>query len=190
MSVKKTTTKKFKNPQWNGAVLCGVFWHVHHEIPMEWCWDVKERQEYIKDDKPLWEQSKRLALMRPVRNIPHELEQLLRKTKAEGETVWYYMITHARIIKALHDRECGCDFYRNGNNLFSEREYQDWKAKPVRRKAFKGDHNLKAVLGFGDNVKALINGIELGGDVTIPSGATVVIETARRKASPRRKVKG
>ena len=44
--------------------------------------------------------------------------------------------------------------------------------------AIKGDHNLKAVLGYGDNVKALINGIELGSDVTIPSGATVVIETA------------
>lgn len=137
MSVKKTTTKKFKNPQWNGAVARGVFWHVHHEIPMEWCFDVKERQEYIKDYKPLWEQSKRLALMQPVKNIPQELEKLLRKTQgyeAEG-TVHKYMITHARIIKALHDRECGCDFYTNGNNLLSGREYQDWKAKPVRRKA-------------------------------------------------------
>lgn len=42
----------------------------------------------------------------------------------------------------------------------------------------KSDSNLKAVMGYGDNVKALINGIEMNNDVQVPNGATVVLETA------------
>lgn len=39
------------------------------------------------------------------------------------------------------------------------------------------DPNLKAVLGFGDNVRVLIAGIEQPLDVELHDGATVVIET-------------
>jgi hypothetical protein len=38
--------------------------------------------------------------------------------------------------------------------------------------------SIKAALGFGDNTKALINGIEQNRDTVIPDGATVRIETA------------
>ena len=38
--------------------------------------------------------------------------------------------------------------------------------------------SIKAALGFGDNTKALINGIEQAKDTVIPSGATVRLETA------------
>ncbi|MGZ4961680.1 MAG: hypothetical protein ACXWC8_03905 [Limisphaerales bacterium] len=38
--------------------------------------------------------------------------------------------------------------------------------------------SLKAVLGFGDNTKALINGIEQSSDTVIPPNATVRLETA------------
>ena len=37
---------------------------------------------------------------------------------------------------------------------------------------------FKAGLGFGDNTKALVAGIEQGRDTVIPAGATVRIETA------------
>lgn len=39
------------------------------------------------------------------------------------------------------------------------------------------DPNLKAVLGFGDNVRALIAGVEQPSDVALKDGSVVVIET-------------
>jgi hypothetical protein len=38
--------------------------------------------------------------------------------------------------------------------------------------------SIKAALGFGDNTKALINGIEQNRQTVIPEGATVRLETA------------
>ena len=40
-----------------------------------------------------------------------------------------------------------------------------------------GDANIRAVFGCGDNVRALINGVEMSSDVRVPAGATVVFET-------------
>lgn len=37
---------------------------------------------------------------------------------------------------------------------------------------------IKAALGFGDNTKALINGVEQNRQTVIPDGATVRLETA------------
>ena len=37
---------------------------------------------------------------------------------------------------------------------------------------------IKAALGYGDNTKALVNGIEQGRSTVIPDGATVRLETA------------
>jgi len=44
--------------------------------------------------------------------------------------------------------------------------------------ALKGDSNIRAVLGYGDNTKALINGVEMSNDVQVPAGAVVTFETA------------
>lgn len=49
---------------------------------------------------------------------------------------------------------------------------------PVTIGSLRRDGNLKATLGYGDNVRLLINGVELTDDVIVPNGATVVIETA------------
>jgi len=38
--------------------------------------------------------------------------------------------------------------------------------------------SFKAALGFGDNTKALVDGIEQNRETSIPEGATVRIETA------------
>ena len=38
--------------------------------------------------------------------------------------------------------------------------------------------SFKAALGFGDNTKALVGGIEQNRDTVIPAGATVRLETA------------
>ena len=46
------------------------------------------------------------------------------------------------------------------------------------------DWETKSALGFGDNVRALINGVEQPNSSVIPDGATVVIETrANSKAA-------
>ena len=41
-----------------------------------------------------------------------------------------------------------------------------------------GSDNLKAALGFGDYIKALVGGIEQARDTVIPPGSTVRLETA------------
>ena len=41
-----------------------------------------------------------------------------------------------------------------------------------------GSDTFKAALGFGDNTKALVDGIEQNRDTVIPANATVRIETA------------
>lgn len=45
------------------------------------------------------------------------------------------------------------------------------------------DANIKASLGFGDNVRGLVSGVEMNPDSYIPSGALVTLETkANQKA--------
>jgi len=39
------------------------------------------------------------------------------------------------------------------------------------------DRELKAVLGWGDNVRALVNGVEQPVTALAPDGATIVVET-------------
>lgn len=46
------------------------------------------------------------------------------------------------------------------------------------------DPNLRAVLGYGDNVRALVNGVEQSHDTLVPDGCTLVLETrANQKAN-------
>ena len=40
------------------------------------------------------------------------------------------------------------------------------------------DDSFKAALGFGDNTKALVDGIEQSRNTVIPDGATLRLETA------------
>lgn len=40
------------------------------------------------------------------------------------------------------------------------------------------DPNIKSVLGYGDNIKVLINGVEMPMDAVVPTYGTLVIETA------------
>lgn len=47
------------------------------------------------------------------------------------------------------------------------------------------DRNIKAALGCGDNVRALVNGAPMPLDAMIPAGANVTLETAaNQKAVP------
>jgi hypothetical protein len=45
------------------------------------------------------------------------------------------------------------------------------------------DPNLKLVCGYGDNVRALVSGVEQPGTAIAPDGGTIVVETrANNKA--------
>ena len=45
----------------------GMFWHVHHNKLVEYCYDYKKRVAYIKNNKPPNEVSLRLKLFKPVK---------------------------------------------------------------------------------------------------------------------------
>jgi hypothetical protein len=44
----------------------GLYWHVHHDVLFEYCYDAEERLEYIRANKPESEIETRLRLMRPI----------------------------------------------------------------------------------------------------------------------------
>jgi hypothetical protein len=39
------------------------------------------------------------------------------------------------------------------------------------------DGNIRAILGYGDNVRALIMGVEQSMDTVAPAGSTITVET-------------
>lgn len=52
----------------------GFFWHVHHEVLFEWCFSYAERVDYIKINKPRFEQATRHRLFQPVKGkLPEEV---------------------------------------------------------------------------------------------------------------------
>ena len=58
----------------------GFYWHVHHDKLLEYCYDYKERAEYIKKNKPKHEVETRLRLFKPVRGkLPKDLIEAERK---------------------------------------------------------------------------------------------------------------
>lgn len=44
----------------------GFYWHVHHDVLLEWCHDEQERVDYIKNHKLANEIETRLKWMKPV----------------------------------------------------------------------------------------------------------------------------
>src|SRR3990172_550069 len=50
------------------------FWHIHHEVLLEWSDDIQERIDYIKAHKPPPEAEPRLRLLKPVQGaLPPKL---------------------------------------------------------------------------------------------------------------------
>jgi hypothetical protein len=50
--------------------------------------------------------------------------------------------------------------------------------QPTNIGSVRQNPNLRALLGYGDNINLLINGVAMSDDTLIPDGATVVVETA------------
>ena len=70
----------------------GLFWHVHHEALLEWCYNYDERVAYIRKEKSKEEQGTRLRLFKPVKGtLPQEVVkagQELNKARQEYYKAW------------------------------------------------------------------------------------------------------
>jgi hypothetical protein len=77
----------------------GFFWHVHHDVLVEWSDNINERIEYIKNVKPKNEVKTRLKLLQPVKGeLPEEVigawnafekaKNTFNKAKDAYEKVW------------------------------------------------------------------------------------------------------
>jgi len=70
----------------------GFCWHVHHNVLLEWCWDIDYRAGVIKDRKPPHEVATRLHLFRPVTGrLPDAVLQAgtaYEKTRRAFAEVW------------------------------------------------------------------------------------------------------
>ena len=52
----------------------GFYWHLHHEVLLEWCHDYDERARYTRTNKPESEKILRFKLFKPVKGqLPKEL---------------------------------------------------------------------------------------------------------------------
>lgn len=61
---------------------------------------------------------------------------------------------------------------------YGTENYTKNSSTPMTVGQLKADATLKAMLGFGDNTRATINGVEQSNDTIVPDGATLVLETA------------
>ena len=102
----------------------GLYWHVHHEVLFEYCYNYAERVAYIKSNKPKHEQSLRLKLFQPIRGAfgdeqacdeGHKADAEWHKADAEWHKAddecrraydeWRNTFTQSE-VEALHKAEC------------------------------------------------------------------------------------
>ena len=80
----------------------GMFWHVHHDRLLEYCWSYDTRVEFIKEHKPKHEQETRLKLFKPVQaELPTEITKAcaalteINETLAEAQANAPWEVVHA-----------------------------------------------------------------------------------------------
>jgi len=99
----------------------GMFWHVHHDVLVEWSDDIRKRIRYVKKAKPKGEIKLRLKLMKPVKGkLPDEVVKAGEASNRAGESyvkaweacdkAWEAydkaLKRHKKAIEALHRKEC------------------------------------------------------------------------------------
>ena len=104
----------------------GVYWHGHHKILVEYCYNYQGRVDYIKNDKPEHERKTRLRLFKPVKNVPKDLLEARRKydeAEQKYDEAWKKYIPY---FEKLHKTECGCKEW-NGQEIVFKEEKKKWK---------------------------------------------------------------
>ena len=105
----------------------GMFWHVHHDVLVEYCHSYDERKEFILKNKPESERDLRLKLMQPVKGeLPVELVEAWKKydeAREKFDEAWKkYDEARKKFdeeIEALHAKECP-DCSWNGERIIFE----------------------------------------------------------------------
>ena len=122
----------------------GFYWHVHHAILLEYCYDYEERANYIKKNKAEHEVETRLRLFKPVKGkLPKDLIDALRKYYEAGrkyvearqkwDEAWrrydeaerkcYEILEkHKPFIEKLHEKECGCKEWNGEEIVFNKQK--------------------------------------------------------------------
>ena len=118
----------------------GFYWHVHHRVLVEWCWDAAGRRSYITTLKPKEERARRLRLLAPVKNPLPGAVATYKKTLESGGTDSSYtrrQNVYNRVMKspeweALHRVECKrCPW--DGTTIFPVKKPA--VKRPVKKKA-------------------------------------------------------
>jgi hypothetical protein len=100
----------------------GLYWHVHHNILLEWCYNYNERVEAIKLRKPKNEIEPRLYFLKPVKS---KLPQKLTKAwKAYGKAYE----AHDKACEAYDKAREAHDKARKAYDKAWKARYKAWKA--------------------------------------------------------------
>jgi hypothetical protein len=118
-----------ENENMTTEINSGLAWHVHHEIMIEWCYDLDERLDYIKSNKPSNEISTRikcfsLLTQRSIDSLPADLNKAdadWRKASADlnkADADWRKADADWRKAdrEFFHTKFCGCTEW-NGETL-------------------------------------------------------------------------
>ena len=120
----------------------GMFWHIHHDVLVEWSDNIQERIDYIKKEKPENEIETRLHLLKPVEGkLPEEFikagenyakaEENLDKAGENFDKAWEKYDKacenfdkawekYKPAIKALHKKECNCKEWNREKLVFKK----------------------------------------------------------------------
>ncbi len=90
----------------------GLFWHVHHLILVEYCYNPQERRNYILSEKDPSEHAIRLKWMTPVKHIPKGV-----RTTDPHEQTYKIKAVSERYWERLHRKEHGPKCPWNGQEL-------------------------------------------------------------------------
>jgi len=125
----------------------GLYWHVHHGILIEWCYNYDERVNFIRTDKPKNERATRLRLFKPVTGtLPKEV---MKAGKAYDKTRGAY----DKVLKACDKAWKACRKARKACPKVAE-------ARSKARKAY--DKAWEVCEKAGDALdKALLNNMPM-----------------------------
>ena len=127
----------------------GFYWHVHHDMLLEYCYDYEERAEYIKSYKPKDEIETRLRLFKHVKGkLPEDLidagrkwgeawrkwdeagrkydeaerkyDEAKRKYDEAERKYDEILKKHKPFLEKLHKKECGCKEWNGEELVFKE----------------------------------------------------------------------
>ena len=109
----------------------GLFWHVHHDVLLEYCYNLNKRVRWIETHKHKGTHKIRLRLMQPVRGrVPRQVRQAGKnlsnmaywRTRRGDELALQIAINNNyRAILALHEKECP-DCPWDGETIFPKQK--------------------------------------------------------------------